>query len=50
MVHEWSLEDDAFYDVYVVSLESMADAAEIATALADEGWETDLVVLPTTRS
>lgn len=50
VVHEWSLEDDAFYDVYVVSLESMADAAEIATALADEGWETDLVVLPTTRS
>jgi general secretion pathway protein D len=47
VVHPWSMDDERFFDVYVVSLDSMADAAEIATALADDGWESDLVVLPT---
>jgi general secretion pathway protein D len=47
VVHPWSMDDERFFDVYVVSLDSMADAAEIATVLADDGWESDLVVLPT---
>ena len=50
VVHAWSLANERFFDVYIVSLDSMVDAAEIATALADDGWDADLVVLPTTRS
>jgi type II secretory pathway component GspD/PulD (secretin) len=47
-IHRWTdVRGDSRYDVYVVALESMADAAEIARDLAEDGWETDVVVLPT---
>lgn len=46
-VHKWTLADVDYYDVYIISFESMADAAEVATRLSKEGWEADLVVLPT---
>ena len=46
-VQRWSVAGDEFFDVYVLSLESMADAAEVANVLSGEGWEPDLVVLPT---
>ena len=46
---EWSLAGDTFFDVYIVSLDSMAEAAELATVLAADGWEADLVVLPNKR-
>jgi hypothetical protein len=49
VVHRWTLDDDVFFDVYIVSLGSMAEAAEIATALTQDGWKADLVVLPTRR-
>ncbi len=47
LIHRWSLEGEYFFDVYIVSLESMAEAAEIASGLLQDGWEADLVVLPT---
>jgi len=47
VVHEWTLDDDVFFDVYIVSLGSMAEAAELATVLTQDGWQADLVVLPT---
>jgi hypothetical protein len=47
VVHEWTLDDDVFFDVYIVSLGSMAEAAELATVLTRDGWQADLVVLPT---
>lgn len=50
LIHRWSLEGEYFFDVYIVSLESMAEAAEIASGLLQDGWEADLVVLPTRRS
>jgi type II secretory pathway component GspD/PulD (secretin) len=50
IVQRWTLGDDVFFDVYIISLDSMAEAAEIATALSQDGWKADLVVLPTTRS
>jgi type II secretory pathway component GspD/PulD (secretin) len=46
-IHSWALGEEVYFDVYVVSLETMADAAEIAGLLSLDGWETDLVVLPT---
>jgi type II secretory pathway component GspD/PulD (secretin) len=50
VIHEWSLSGDTFFDVYIVSLGSMAEAAELATVLSQDGWEADLVVLPSKRS
>jgi general secretion pathway protein D len=47
VVHSWSLSSETFFDVYVVSLESMAEAAEIASVLSKAGWAADLVVFPT---
>jgi len=49
-VHRWSDGGDEYFDVYVISLESMADAAEIANLLVVDGWDPDLVILSTTRS
>jgi general secretion pathway protein D len=46
-VHSWSDGETEFFDVYVVSLESMMDAAEVATTLTREGWDPDLVILKT---
>jgi general secretion pathway protein D len=46
-IHSWTLDGETYFDVYVVSLESMADAAEVASLLSQDGWESDLVVLPT---
>jgi len=45
-VHEWSHEGRPRYDVYVLSLESLVDASEIARVLSDEGWQADPVILP----
>jgi general secretion pathway protein D len=49
VLQEWSLAGDTFFDVYIVSLGSMAEAAELATVLSADGWEADLVVLPNKR-
>jgi hypothetical protein len=48
--HAWSYERRDYFDVYVVGLPSMAEAADVAELLADEGWEVDLVVLDRRRS
>lgn len=56
-VHHWSLGEAGSlgagslgeldrYDVYVTALESMVDAAAVAARLAEQGWEADLVFLP----
>ncbi len=57
-VHHWSLEAERSleaggsrgeldrYDVYVTSLESMVDAADVAARLSEQGWEADLIFLP----
>lgn len=47
VIHRWSLSGESFFDVYIVSLGSMAEAAEIAGVLSQDGWQADLVVLPT---
>jgi general secretion pathway protein D len=47
VVHHWSHSEVEYYDVYIVSLASMSEAAEVAVSLAEDGWEADLVVLPT---
>jgi general secretion pathway protein D len=46
-VHRWSDDETEFFDVYVVSLESMVDAAEVASRLMRDGWDPDLVILKT---
>lgn len=45
-IHAWALRDQELFDVYVTSLETMADAAEVASLLNREGWEADLTLLP----
>lgn len=45
--HRWSVSGRDYHDVYVIALDSMVDAADVARVLADEGWETDLVVFST---
>lgn len=45
--HGWSVSGTDYFDVYVIGLDSMVDAAEVAQALSKEGWQTDLVVLST---
>lgn len=49
-VHHWSLgrslAESTRYDVYVTSLESMAEAATVAAELAELGWQPDLILLP----
>ena len=46
-VHRWSDNGREFFDVYVIALESMVDAAEIVSELMEEGWDPDLVLLST---
>lgn len=44
-VHRWESTDRrALWDVYVMELESMVDAGELAHRLAEDGWDADLVV------
>jgi hypothetical protein len=49
-IHPWTLEDaggsEDLFDVYVTSLETMVDAAEVASTLNRDGWQTDLTLLP----
>jgi len=45
--HAWSASGKDYFDVYVIGLGSMVDAAEVAQVLSNDGWQTDLVVLPT---
>ena len=50
-IHAWSQGEGEYWDVYVISLESMAEAAKVASTLTKDGWQTDIAVLPTrTRS
>ena len=44
-VHGWSTGEGEFFDVYVLSLESMVDAADIARQLMQDGWDPDVVLL-----
>lgn len=44
-VHSWSTAEEEFFDVYVLSLESMVDAADVARALMQDGWDPDVVLL-----
>ncbi len=46
-VFSWEGGTGPLYDVYIMSLDSMVDAARIAQELGNEGWQADLVVLPT---
>jgi general secretion pathway protein D len=46
-IHRWELRDRELFDVYVTSLDSMADAANVASTLNGEGWQTNLTLLPT---
>lgn len=46
VVHGWTLSGEYFFDVYIVALGSMAEAAEVAGVLSEDGWSADLVVLP----
>ena len=46
-IYSWTSRDRELFDVYVTALESMSDAAEVASTLSDEGWETDITLLPT---
>lgn len=44
--HRWTLSGTDYYDVYVIELDSMADAAELASELSADGWMADLALLP----
>jgi general secretion pathway protein D len=45
VVHRWqSVDRRPLFDVYVLGLESMVDAGELAQRLAEDGWDADLVV------
>lgn len=46
-IHRWELNDRELFDVYVTSLDSMADAAAVASILSRDGWQADLTLLPT---
>lgn len=44
-IHRWLGQDrQPLFDVYVLGLDSMADAGELAQRLGDDGWDADLVV------
>jgi len=45
-IHEWTLRDETYFDVYVTLLDSMSEAAEVASTLNREGWQADITVLP----
>lgn len=50
VVHRWlSADRRPLFDVYVLGLDSMVDAGELAQRLAEDGWDADLVVF-TSRS
>ncbi|MCR9095881.1 MAG: hypothetical protein NXI30_16795 [bacterium] len=48
-VHGWSTDTADYWDVYVTGLPSMVDAGVVARELAEQGWETDLVVFSKRR-
>ena len=48
-VHGWHSDADDYWDVYVTGLVSMVDAGVVARELAEDGWETDLVVFSRRR-
>lgn len=48
-VHSWELSGSEVFDVYVMHLSSMVDAAEVAEGLGEDGWDADLVVFPQAR-
>ncbi|MEZ4334618.1 MAG: hypothetical protein R3F35_22915 [Myxococcota bacterium] len=44
-IHRWIGQDrEPLFDVYVLGLDSMADAGELAQRLGEDGWDADLVV------
>lgn len=44
-IHGWQSADRRdLFDVYVMGLESMSDAGDLAYRLAEDGWDADLVV------
>lgn len=46
-VHRWESADRRpLFDVYVMGLDSMVDAGELAQRLGEDGWDADLVVFP----
>ena len=49
-IHRWTSGAGPLFDVYVIALDSMAEAADVAANLTNEGWQADLVVLPSSRS
>ncbi len=48
-VQGWHSDADDYWDVYVTGLASMVDAGGVARELAEDGWETDLVVFSRRR-
>jgi general secretion pathway protein D len=45
--HRWESGEKEYFDVYVIQLNSIVDAAEIAEDLSNDGWEADIVVFTT---
>lgn len=45
--HRWTISGTDYYDVYVLGMDSMAAAAELASELSRDGWMADLALLPT---
>lgn len=45
--HRWTISGTDYYDVYVIGMDSMAAAAELASELSRDGWMADLALLPT---
>lgn len=47
-IHRWTnLDRRELFDIYVMGFESMVDAGDLAQHLAEDGWDSDLVVFPT---
>lgn len=50
-IHRWQSADRReLFDVYVMGLDSMVDAGELAYRLGEDGWDADLVVFAPKRS
>ena len=45
--HRWTISGTDYYDVYVIGMDSMAAAAELASELSSDGWLADIALLPT---
>lgn len=45
--HRWTISGTDYYDVYVIEMDSMAAAAELASELSSDGWLADIALLPT---